>query len=220
MNTETTFQKSESIDQIFMALSKAQASLKPALKNKTNPYFQSKYADLDSCMEALKDPLSKNDLCITQLPSQNEGNLSVTTVLGHKSGQWIMSQITMRPEKNTPQGIGSAITYARRYGLAITGLVTEDDDDGNDASGKDNKNKPKPPPPKPKNHAPTKEDLQEPSSLTAKQIQRMQAIVASSEWTIDQVKEVIASKFKKKSSKELSVKEYNELIDIIQKQIP
>lgn len=107
-----------------------------ALKDSTNPHFRSSYADLLSVWRAANPALVANDIAVSQLcePSDDGALVSVTTILMHKSGQWISGTVTMRPTKADPQGIGSAITYARRYALAASVGVCPEDDDGNAAS--------------------------------------------------------------------------------------
>lgn len=134
--------QSESINEIAKALNKAQASLKPAIKDTKNPFFKSTYADLGSVWEACRDAVTKNDLSIAQLPTMVEGQNYLVTTLMHTSGQWLRSYTILNPTKNDPQGLGSAITYARRYSLmAMVGICPEDDD-GNAASGKAENKKP------------------------------------------------------------------------------
>lgn len=130
--------KSEKTNELFAALAKAQAVMKPAEKDKANPFFKSRYADLASVWNVCRKPLTENGLCIAQPVSITpEGNVAVETVLAHISDQWISSSVVMKPTKNDPQGVGSAITYGKRYGLsALVGVVTDDeeDDDGDKAS--------------------------------------------------------------------------------------
>lgn len=127
---------SEQINELAAALAKAQGDMKFAAKGNVNPHFKSKYADLASVIEAIREPLARNGLAHTQLSREGEGGtVIVDTVLMHSSGQYIASSMTMRPVKNDPQGVGSALTYARRYALqGICGLAS-DDDDGSAASG-------------------------------------------------------------------------------------
>ena len=130
--------KSESIKSLAAALNKAQALLKPAVKDRDNPFFKSTYATLQSVWEAAAPVMAANGLSITQtfsIPPQDCGEVIIETTLMHDSGEWVSSQLALRPIKNDPQAFGSAITYGRRYSLAaILGIVTDDDDDGNDAS--------------------------------------------------------------------------------------
>jgi hypothetical protein len=127
--------QSESIDQLSAAIVKAQLALVPAAKDHVNPFFKSKYADLPTVWEA-SGPFRENGIAITQSPMDAPDEYIVLdTQLSHISGQWMRSRLKIRVAKNDPQGYGSALTYARRYALGcMTGIVTEEDDDGNAAS--------------------------------------------------------------------------------------
>lgn len=126
---------SDKIDQIAVALTKVQSSLQPAAKDATNPFFKSKYASLSSVWEACRLPLTENGLAVSQIMETVDGKPHLCTLLIHSSGQWLKSQMPITPVKNDPQSFGSALTYARRYGLSsIVGIVADDDDDGNQAS--------------------------------------------------------------------------------------
>jgi hypothetical protein len=128
--------QSEQINELMGALNRAQLSMKPASKDKVNPFFHSKYADLATVWEALA-PFREQGIVLTQSPMESpDGYVILDTQLSHTlSGQWIRSRLKMRLAKEDPQGVGSAITYARRYALGcMTGIVTEEDDDGNAAS--------------------------------------------------------------------------------------
>jgi hypothetical protein len=128
--------KSESIANLVKSLARVQASLTPAKKDSTNPFFNSKYADLSSVWESCRELLAKNGLSVIQGNSVGANNtVIVETILAHESGEWIQSELSMPLAKNDPQGVGSAITYGRRYGLAaMIGIVADVDDDGNAAS--------------------------------------------------------------------------------------
>jgi hypothetical protein len=126
--------RSEAITQLATALAVAQGEIEGASKDRANPAFKSKYADLASVWDACRGPLSRAGLCIVQAPSRSEQVVEVETLLLHKSGEWISSELKVQAASLTPQAIGSAITYARRYSLmAIVGIAPEDDD-GNSAS--------------------------------------------------------------------------------------
>ena len=126
--------KSEKIDKLASALSKAQSEMKGAEKKSINPFFNSGYADLHTVIESSFPHLTKNGLSVIQGNESKPGEFFVTTMLLHESGQWIKSKLKMPIEKVTAQSIGSTITYGRRYGLsAITGIA-QYDDDGNVAS--------------------------------------------------------------------------------------
>jgi hypothetical protein len=122
-------------DKLFAALALAQGSIQSAIADKENTHFNFKYADLDACWEACRKPLSENELAVIQLPEVGE-NSSVTmvTILGHSSGQSISSTYTMFPDKTTPQGIASCMTYLRRYMLCAMVGISQEDDDANRAS--------------------------------------------------------------------------------------
>lgn len=127
--------QSPEIGALVDALSKAQAKMEGAVKDSKNPFFNSKYADLSSVWEAAKGPLTENGLAVIQGVEINEqGTPCLTTVLGHKSGQWIKSILPMTPQKQDPQTMGSLITYYRRYSLAAMVGICPEDDDGNYAT--------------------------------------------------------------------------------------
>lgn len=121
--------KSDSINELAAALAKAQQEIKPALKDSNNPFFKSKYADLSSTWEACKDALNKNGLSVVQTIEENY----LSTTLLHTSGQWISGKCPLINQKGDMQGLGSAISYARRYSIAAICGVTTDDDDANSA---------------------------------------------------------------------------------------
>ena len=127
---------SPEIKDLATAMAKFQAELKPAIKGNTNPYFKSRYADLQACWDCCREALVKNGLSVVQGSRESNGEIvTVDTRLMHASGQWIESSLTMKPAKADPQGVGSAVTYARRYALsAILGIVADEDDDGNAAT--------------------------------------------------------------------------------------
>jgi hypothetical protein len=129
-------QHSDQINELAAALAKAQASIQPAVKDKTNPAFRSRYADLSSVWEACREALTSNGLSVVQMPiDAGEGRVALETTLLHTSGQYLSSSVSTRLVKDDPQGVGSALTYLRRYALsAMVGVVADEDDDGNAAS--------------------------------------------------------------------------------------
>lgn len=133
--------QSDQINDLALALSKAQGEMRPAKKDADNPFFKSKYADIASVWEACREALSKNELAVVQQPmiTNGRGNILVTTLV-HKSGQWMRSYTPVLQKDDTAQAFGSGITYARRYSLsAMLGIAPEEDDDGNAASGREHK---------------------------------------------------------------------------------
>jgi len=133
--------QSESIAALAAALSKAQALITGALKDSANPYFKSKYADLASCWDACRKPLTDNGLAVIQTIEVGEARAVLVTTLCHSSGEWVKSYCPILTKDDSPQGQGSGITYARRYALAaIVGLAQIDDD----AEAAQGRNKPAP----------------------------------------------------------------------------
>lgn len=125
---------SPSLNEFFAALAKATTQFKPVLKQNTNPFFKSKYADLGTVIEATKEALSKNGLALVQFPGVDGTAAVITSILGHSSGQYMGCVLKMPVSKGDAQGIGSAITYARRYAYqALVGVAAEEDDDANSA---------------------------------------------------------------------------------------
>lgn len=130
-------QKSEAINELATALAKAQGAIDDAKKTNINPHFKNRYADLASVRAAIREPLAANGLSISQIASSNEQAAIVETVLMHTSGQWIAGVLALPVTKKDAQGYGSAISYARRYGLmAMLGMASDEDDDGNAATEK------------------------------------------------------------------------------------
>jgi ERF superfamily len=129
-------QTSEAINELTAALAKAQGEITGALKESKNPFYKSSYADLASCWDACRGPLSKNSLAVFQAAETTEHGLVLTTTLAHGSGQWMRSTLGVNPKDDTPQSMGSALTYARRYALTAMVGIAQVDDDGNAASGR------------------------------------------------------------------------------------
>lgn len=126
---------SEAINELATAMAKAQADMKPAIKDMTNPAFRSKYADLASVWDACRVPLTSNGLTVWQDLSTVESGVSVLTRLTHTSGQWAeFGPLIVPLGKHDAHGVGSASTYGKRFALcAAVGVVAEEDDDGNGA---------------------------------------------------------------------------------------
>ena len=113
-----------------------QAAIKPAIKDANNPAFRSKYADLGAVWEAVKQPLQDSGFSVIQSPDFDDKDMWLKTTILHISGEKIEGRYPVRPSKQDPQGYGSALTYARRYSIsAMLGVIADDDDDGNAASG-------------------------------------------------------------------------------------
>ena len=118
--------------QIAPAFIKAKKAFAPAMKDKTNPAFRSKYADLGACLEAVEDALLDNGIALYQETSEDPTGVTVETVLLHESGETIRGgKLHVPAAKQDPQGYGSALTYARRYSLMAACGIAPEDDDGN-----------------------------------------------------------------------------------------
>lgn len=124
-------------DKLYTALAKAQSEIQNAehdAEADAGPY-KYKYATLDSVLRAIREPFSKHGLCLIQLPSQQTNDKGVVmvileTIVGHTSGQEIRNIFSMYPPKQDPQGIGSCLTYMRRYtAMAVAGIAGAADDD-------------------------------------------------------------------------------------------
>ena len=134
--------QSESIANLAQCLSVVQGKLEYAKKDSANPFFKSKYADLESVWDACRDLLASNGLSVSQFPgtySELDKSMSLTTILAHESGEWISQEMSVPVSKVDAQGAGSAITYMRRYALAAVVGVVQADDDGNAASNPQSK---------------------------------------------------------------------------------
>jgi hypothetical protein len=147
---------SDNVDKIFPAFVAFQAEMPPVPKDSINPHFRNKYASLGAITEATRPVLAKHGLAYTQGMAIVDGVQVMFTRIIHQSGQWMEDGgYALNPTKNDPQGMGSAVTYARRYTIGSTlGIITEDDDDGNRAS--------EPAPAKKLPPVPKAESLQEP----------------------------------------------------------
>ena len=131
---------SESIAKLATALSIVQGKLTHAKKDSANPFFKSKYADLESVWDACRSLLAENGLAVMQFPGEFvDGTMSLNTVLTHSSGEFMSYLMSVPVTKPDAQGAGSALSYMRRYSLAaVIGVVSanQEDDDGNAASNK------------------------------------------------------------------------------------
>lgn len=125
---------SETQGDFALAMSIVQGEVRNPKKTSDNPFFKSKYADLAECIDACRASLSRNQIAVLQLTIVRGDRAGCITRLVHSSGQWVQCTTLLRPEKDTPQSMGSAFTYARRY--ALSGLIglAGDDDDGHAAS--------------------------------------------------------------------------------------
>lgn len=137
----TTVERSASIATLTKDLALAQVEMKNPVKDVPNTFFKSLYADLAAVRDAVLPVLGKHKLAVLQMPTESTDGPALVTILSHESGEYIQTTMLLRAVKNDPQGVGSAMTYARRYALqSIAGVAAEADDDGNAASGHTNGN--------------------------------------------------------------------------------
>lgn len=130
--------KSESIENIAKAMSNIQKEMKQPFKDKSNPFFKSKYVPLENVVETIHDIAPKHGVSFAQWALNDEnGRVGVNTILMHESGEFIeFDPVFMTAEKQTPQGAGALITYLKRYTLsAVFGITSDKDDDANESSG-------------------------------------------------------------------------------------
>lgn len=121
---------SDSVTKLAAALVKAQQEVHNASKDSSNPHFGNTYASLNSVIDAVKPIFNTHGIAIVQLPS----GAGLETVLLHESGEWMAETAEAPLQKQDPQGVGSALTYLRRYSLAAVAQIGQDDDDANEAS--------------------------------------------------------------------------------------
>jgi hypothetical protein len=120
---------------IATALAKAQTNMGKALKQANNPHFRSKYADLGNVMDACLPALNEAGIALIQPTGEDEHGRYVETILIHgESGEQLTCRVPLIVSKNDMQGYGSAVTYARRYGLMAMAGIAPEDDDGNAAA--------------------------------------------------------------------------------------
>lgn len=123
--------------QLSAAFVKAKRSFGPALKDKSNPHFKSKYADLGACLDAVEGALLDNGIAVLQDTFEDPTGVTVETVLLHESGEERRcGKLHVPAAKQDPQGYGSALTYARRYSLMTACGIAPEDDDGEAASSR------------------------------------------------------------------------------------
>lgn len=130
--------QSENLDKLFKGMNVFRSQLKQPAKDAKNPFFKSNYVTLEGVQNAIDAAIKGTGLAYTQIVKNDDnGNVGVETIITHESGQYLTTGVlALRPEKATPQGYGSTITYAKRYQLSSAfGVSSDVDDDGNVGSG-------------------------------------------------------------------------------------
>ena len=122
--------------EFFAALAQAQSEFKTPVKNRINPHFKNRYADLQSILDAVRPALNRHGISLLQKATSEAGAVSVETILAYKDGTQLSSGVLRLPvAQNNAQQFGSAETYARRYSIsAFLGVASDEDDDANAAS--------------------------------------------------------------------------------------
>jgi len=190
--------QSESIAELAKALNLFQSKIISIKKDAVNPFFKSKYATLDNIWGAIRKPLVDSGLSVTQTLSTTESVNKLDTTLLHTSGEWVSGSMILNPVKNDPQGIGSAITYARRYSLsAMVGVVADEDDDANTSS------------------TPKEVKTKKANGITNVQISTISTIVKEKGIKSEVGIKYIQEKFNKTASKELTLDEADQLIEYL-----
>lgn len=136
---------SADLGELFAALAKAQGEFAGVQRDATNPHFKSSYATLGAVIDATRDARAKNGLAVIQMPGNYGVSVAVTTLLGHTSGQWIESTVYVAPGKFDAPGVGSVISYLRRYAMMAVFGIAPEDDDGNAAVARPERPAPSPP---------------------------------------------------------------------------
>jgi hypothetical protein len=137
---ELKMEMSENINEIAEALAMAQAEIQNPAKDSANTFFKSKYADLAEVLNVTRPAFSKHGLNVTQWPFRSDdGAIGVTTMISHKSGQWMRDKIELplQVAKNICQDAGGQITYLRRYALAAAAGIAQEDADANLGTSKE-----------------------------------------------------------------------------------
>ena len=177
---------------IYAALAAAQSEMGPAIKDSNNPAFRSKYADLGNVVEACMPALNANGIAVIQPPFDDETGRYVKTIFLHgETGEVLECRVPLIVGKNDMQGYGSAVTYARRYGLMAMAGIAPEDDDGNAAAKAAPKNEPAP---KQERSGPTAVEVACESLGNADTLDRLQAIFTGLPISVRGEKAVIAAK--------------------------
>lgn len=194
--------QSEKLGELAGALAKAQATFEAVKRDKTvkvetrtGGSYSFTYADLESIWSAIRKPLAENGLCVTQSLEPVDGKTYLATTLMHASGEWIKSLYEVGAPSSDPQRFGSALTYGRRYSLtALVGIVSDEDDDGNHASG----NTVKPRDAKASPTTPTREQEQAAATLDHERAGKMMAKITELGFTPAEAYQLATTALKRK----------------------
>jgi hypothetical protein len=186
---------------IAAALAAAQAAMGRAAKSANNPHFKSKYADLASVMDACMPALNANGIAVTQPVKREDGEIVLYTVLHHADSNQTLDDggLPLIVNKRDMQGLGSALTYARRYSLMAMTAIAAEDDDGNAAAAA-----PPPPAPRQKPEAARTEAIEAATSslLKADSLDALKAIFVGLPASVRSIQAVIDAKDVRKAELE------------------
>lgn len=202
------YSSSTEVNKLFEALAKAQGKMKPAVMDMKNPHYNSRYASLTSCQDAYRGPIAENNLSLTQQIFSFDEKYFCRSVLGHSSGQWISNVFRILLDRSNMQGLGSAITYARRYGAnALIGVVDTEDDDGNASVA----------PPQEKRATDSQKAQGSASKFVSEpQLKRLFAISNSKGWTHEELKMYLMAAWGIETTKDLDRVKYDQIIKTIE----
>lgn len=206
---------SETIGKLAMALVKFNTEVETIAKDAKNPHFKNNYATLDNIVEVIRPLLAKQGVIVMQIPGGDGENVIMKTMLLHESGEYMESEaLIMRPAKNDPQGVGSCITYARRYSLcSMLSLSTGEDDDGNHASQPQRATQAPQSAPQGAPHNPQPQQPASPANtITDKQLSFLLSEMKKSKVEPEAVK----AKYMFNSSKEIKKSQFNEILTWVQ----
>lgn len=196
------------LDKLTPALVAFQATVKAPPKTRENPHLKNKYADLQDVIDTIREPLTANGLAI----SHEVSGTTLITKLLHVSGQSLKTEMPLLMGKQDMQGLGSALTYARRYSVsALLGIASDDCDDANGAARgtATNTNTPS----SQNATAPAGSETKTPQMATEAQRKKIDELRNACGWSTDDIKAEIALTYKVKSSRELTLQQAKQMID-------
>lgn len=203
--------RSEQINEVVQALSKAQAEFRRVVWDKSNPHFKSRYASLEAIIDAIREPLAKNNLALSHIPVYEDNKLFVEVCLFHASGQFLGCKIPVNVDKPGNQALGSALTYVRRYGICcLLNVNAGEDDDGNDAE-------PVKPEPKPEAKPEVRTNAEGEKLATEKQIEAIKKLRDANPKNRDKINDLIRSYLDKGKAENVPQLPYAAAYSLIQK---
>jgi len=203
---------SEQIGDLIGALATARKKFKAVKRTAVNPYYGQKYAELSDYINASSDGLAEANLAVVQTPVYNpeEQSVTVTTLVAHVSGQWVLDRLWMPVNKADAQGVGSAVTYGRRYAYAaMLNLAAEgEDDDANAAVGTTQKDR--------RGEKSTDKDESKGRTINAAQLRAVWSAFKSGGKTEEQFRGFLATRYRIEHSKEILKKDLDDILKWLQ----